>query len=889
MKYPLNKAHNTQNGFLRIFHLTDLIKNYKQMKSVAKIFLLLTTVYMLNACQQKQTPLMKVKSIDQGWQFSPVDSVNWMEAEVPGCVHTDLIRNEVIEDPFYRLNEHDVQWVDKLDWVYKTTFRTGHNWLTKDRVALDFKGLDTHADVYVNGHQVLVADNMFRGWMVDVKEYLEEGENELKIYFHSPIKIGLEKYDNYPHVVHSSANDLAEIGQVPGNKWVSVHLRKAQCHFGWDWGPRLVTSGIWQPVYLKAWDMAKIEDLRIVQNEIKDDKATLTAEFEIEAETETEAQLEIKINCLSVKSNPVKLNKGTGIYNVDFEIKNPKLWWTVGLGEAHMYKVEGRLITEKGTDKKFHNIGLRTVEMVREKDEHGTSLYVKLNGHPVFMKGANYIPADAFLDRVSPEKYEKIILTAKDCNHNMLRVWGGGIYEKEIFYDLCDKHGILVWQDFMFACNMYPGHPEFLESVRQEAIYNIKRLRNHPSVALWCGNNEVLAAWLRWGWKEECEKEDPAGAAAQWKAYKDIFLDVLPNAVKDNDPQRFYWASSPQSGDTLGVDFVNGDDHYWGVWWGKEPFANYHTKLSRFMSEYGFQSFPEFRTVKLYTDSTDWDIYSEVMKSHQRSSIGNGTIDLYMKRDYREPKDFESFLYVGQVLQAEGMRQGMEGHRIAMPFNMGSLYWQINDCWPVASWSSSDYYTRWKAMQYFSKKAFDEVLVAPRIEEDTVHIHVVSDRLSSIQGQLHLKLIDFNGKTLWSKKLDIDIAANSSKSFFEISKEELLEGQNENEVLLIAECVEKEQMLSSNKLYFLPVKDLNLPQPEIKYQVKKITDGYSISLISDKLAKNIYLEFPDVEGFFTDNYFDLIPGEWMEVVFETDIDIANAEASLKFRTIRDTF
>ncbi|MBI9033134.1 MAG: glycoside hydrolase family 2 protein [Bacteroidales bacterium] len=859
------------------------------MQNVTKTVLLLMTVFMFNACQQEHAPLMKVKEINQNWSFSRADSVDWMLAQVPGCVHTDLIRNEVIEDPFYRLNEHDVQWVDKLDWVYKTTFRAGHKWLSKDRVALDFKGLDTHADVYVNGQKVLVADNMFRGWWVDVKDYLNEGENELKIYFHSPIKIGLEKYDNYPHVVHSSANDLAEIGQVPGNKWVSVHLRKAQSHFGWDWGPRLVSSGIWQPIYLKAWNDARIEDLQIVQNEITEDKATLSAAFEIESETETKAQLEILIDSKIIKSNAIVLSKGKEIYTVDFELQNPELWWTVGLGEAHLYRMEGRLITDEGIDKQSHNIGLRTVEVVREKDEYGTSLYVKLNGHPVFMKGANFIPADAFLDRVSPEKYEQIILTAKECNHNMLRVWGGGIYEKEIFYDLCDKHGILVWQDFMFACNMYPGHPEFLESVEQEAIYNIKRLRNHPSVALWCGNNEVLAAWLRWGWKEECEKEDPAGAAAQWKAYKDIFLDVLPKAVNDYDPQRFYWASSPQSGDTLGVDFVNGDDHYWGVWWGKEPFANYHSKLSRFMSEYGFQSFPEFRTVKLYTNSTDWDIYSDVMKSHQRSSIGNGTIDLYMKRDYREPKDFESFLYVGQVLQAEGMRQGMEGHRIAMPFNMGSLYWQINDCWPVASWSSSDYYTRWKAMQYFSKKAFAEVLVAPRIEEDSVRIHIVSDRLSSIQSQLNLKLIDFNGKELWTQSMDITIEANSSNSIFEISKKELLKGYNENEVLLVAECLEADQLLSSSKLYFLPVKDLTLPQPTIKHQVEKIVKGYKITLNTDKLAKNIHLEFPDVEGFFTDNYFDLIPGETVEVVFETEVEIQNVEDLLKVRTIRDTY
>ncbi|MCK5137421.1 MAG: glycoside hydrolase family 2 protein [Bacteroidales bacterium] len=832
--------------------------------------------------------LVAMIEIKDHWKFSESEKDEWMEAEVPGCVHTDLIRNGVIEDPFYRLNEHDVQWIDKKDWIYETELKIPSRMMVKDRVILEFKGLDTHADVYLNDQKILVADNMFRDWTVDIKEYLATDSNTLKIHFHSPIKTGLEKYDNYPHRVESSGNDLAEIGQVPEGKKVSPHIRKAQCHFGWDWGPRLVTSGIWQPVYLKAWDEARITDLRIVQNRLEDDKAELTACFEIESEVNTTMNLEIQVNDKEVTSAPVEIGTGVHEYEVGFEIEQPSRWWTNGLGEAYMYRIAGVLRSESGLQKVEHNIGLRTLEVVREKDDSGTSLYFKLNGHPVFMKGANYIPSDAFLDRVSPEKYEKLILTAKDCNYNMLRVWGGGIYEKDIFYDLCDKHGILVWQDFMFACNMYPGHPEFLESVGKEAAYNIRRLRNHPSIALWCGNNEILSAWWLWGWKERIEKEDPAGAIAQWKAYKDIFLDVLPSEVEKHDPDRFYWASSPQSGDTIPEDLVGGDSHYWGVWWGKEPFSRYHTWLARFMSEYGFQSFPGLNTVKKYTIEEDWDIYSDVMKSHQRSSIGNETIETYLLRDYKKPKDFESYLYLSHVLQAEGVKMAMEGHRIAKPYTMGSLYWQINDCWPVASWSSTDYYVQWKALQYYSKKAFADVLVASRVEEEILKVHVVSDKLDPLDATLALRMVDFKGETLWTTEEQIEIRANSSDAYFAIPVEQLLENLNAGEVLLEAKLVEQDREIASSNFFFIPIKDIDLPQPEVKMVPEKVEDGFNLELSTDLLAKNVYLSM-DEEGFFSDNYFDLLPGEKRTIHLKTDPSTSDPADRIRIMTIRDTY
>ncbi len=825
--------------------------------------------------------------INENWSFSEKGKNQWMEAVVPGCVHTDLIRNGIIEDPFFRLNEHEVQWIDKTDWIYKTSIEVPRALMEKQRIVLFFEGLDTYAGVFLNGQLILETDNMFREWEVDVKGILQSGSNELKILFHSPIQTGIEKYDNYPHRLETADNDLAKIGQVPGEKYVSPHVRKAQCHFGWDWGPRLVTSGIWKPVRLNAWNGARIVDLNIVQNALDDNLATLTGIFEIESEEPLTGTLSMTVNKSTVATNKVEIQKGNHTYVVNFEIKNPRRWWTNGLGEPYLYEVSGVLKTGEGVQRISHNTGLRTLEVGREKDKEGTSFYLKLNGSHVFMKGANYIPGDAFPDRVTPEKYEKIILTAKECNFNMLRVWGGGIYEKDIFYDLCDKHGLLVWQDFMFACNMYPGHPEFLESVGREAADNIKRLRNHPSIALWCGNNEVLSAWWLVGWKEKAEKENKAGADAQWKAYKDIFLDVLPGAVARYDPGRFYWGSSPQSGDTIPEDLANGDSHYWGVWWGKEPFERYHSFKARFMSEYGFQSFPELKTVKQYAVKEDFDIYSDVMQSHQRSSIGNVTIETYMLRDYRKPVDFESYLYLSHVLQAEGVKKAMEGHRIAMPYTMGSLYWQINDCWPVASWSSTDYYVRWKALQYYSKKAFAEVLVAPRNEDGIMKLHVVSDRLTPFMAILSLRLLNFSGETAWSEERTIEVAANASALHFEIPVNELLGSNDARQVLLVAKLLETGKEVSSNLFYFVPVKEIVLPEPEITFTTEKTEDGYLLELSSGLLAKNVYLSM-DQEGFFSDNYFDLLPGE-SRVIHLTTATTGDIHRQIRVRSIRDTY
>lgn len=856
----------------------------KQIFALACIALLAFT-----GCKKENLELSVSYEISSGWSFRQADTDEWLPATVPGCVHTDLLKNGKIEDPFYRLNEHNLQWIDKVNWEYKTTFIIDEVTLTRDRVALDFKGLDTYADVFVNGTQVLSADNMFREWMVDVKSQLIAGSNELRILFRSPIAEGLKKYDANGFSFPVPPNDLAEIGQVEGKKAVSVFTRKAGYHFGWDWGPRLVSSGLWRPVYLTVWDAARIENLQIKQNAVNEKEATFTAIFEIDAPKPGEAILTIENDSLEFTKGTVQLTEGMGKYSIDFKITNPKLWWTNGLGAPNLYNLKGKVTVGNRTTEKTERIGIRTLELVREKDEKGTSFYFKLNGVPVFMKGANYIPNDIFPARVSDQMYENVIRTSKLSNFNMLRVWGGGIYEYDKFYDLCDENGILVWQDFMFACAMFPGDDEFLNNVKAEATDNIKRLRNHPSIAMWCGNNEILAAWFGWGWAKAEEAKNKGNAEKMWKAYTDIFHQVLPGAVAANDPDRFYWDSSPASGMGIPADLVNGDEHYWGVWWGKEPFKNYATHIARFMSEYGFQSFPEMKTVKKYAIPEDFDIFSEVMKSHQRSSIGNGTIEYYMLQDYKKPKDFESFLYVNQVLQAEGIKFAVEGHRRAAPYCMGSLYWQINDCWPVASWSSTDYYQNWKALQYYAKKGFEPVLVSPYTNKDSLKVDIINDKLNEINGQLVIKVIDFEGNEIWKEVKDVVVPANSSNTFFSAKTTPFLAKVLPTQQMMVVELVENDKIISNNTMYFKPIKNVLLPYPEVKYDITQVEGGYEIALTSNKLAKNLYLSIGDFDGFFSDNYFDLLPGQPVVVKLETQITRDELMKNLAIRTLDRAF
>lgn len=824
-------------------------------------------------------------SLDGNWKFVQEGKSDTMEAEVPGTVHTDLMANGVIEDPYYRLNELDVQWIDKEDWVYVKTFNITEEQLSAPVIDIVFEGLDTYADVWLNDEPIISADNMFVDWKAAIKSKLKSGQNELKVHFYSPTKKGLEllKANGFPL---PADNDQSERGEM-GVDQVSPFVRKAPYHFGWDWGPRLVTSGIYRSVHIDFKKGPDINHVTYNLAQLSDEKASLNAEVEIEAIEEGEATVYITNEGTVLAEKEVNVKPGLNTFSVDFDIDQPKLWWTNGLGDPYLYNLEAKVTSASGYDKEETRYGIRTIELVTDDDDKGTTFYFKVNGVPVFMKGANHIPNDIFIPRISDETYEFEINSAKEANMNMLRIWGGGIYEQDKFYELCDENGILVWQDFMFACSMYPGDSAFLNNVRKEAIYNVRMLQNHASIALWCGNNEIDVAWAQfdehkgWGWKQRYDSEEVK--AKIWKAYKDVFHGILPEIVEQYDPARRYWPSSPfaKLGEHVDNESTAGDMHYWGVWHGKHKFEDFGKYVGRFMSEYGFQSFPIFESVKKYTKPEDWDIESEVMSSHQRSGIGNPRIREYMSWYYPVPEDFEQFLYVGQVLQGEAIKTAMETHRRHMPYCMGSLYWQINDCWPVASWSGIDYYKKWKALHYLIKKACAPIALTVHEEEGVMHVTGVSDKLESSALRLTSHVLTFTGDTLWTSEKDIELPANSATPIQSITPE-MYDNYDHSKCYLVTTLMDGDQEIASQVHLMAMPKDITFPASKPEIVVNKVNNGYEVSVKSDVLIKSMYLKLEGVEGKWSDNFFDVLPGTSKTVFFETSESVNVDEAPVTY-------
>ena len=814
-----------------------------------------------------------------GWEFSEVGKSKWYPAETPGSVHTDLIANKVIEDPFFRDNEKKIQWIGKTDWEYRTKFNYSAGDLSKSRIEMVFESLDTYAIVKLNGKQILSADNMFRTWRVDVKPHLKAGENTMSIVFRSPINEILPRMKKIDYQI-PAPNDQGEI--------TSPYTRKAPYHFGWDWGPRLVTAGIARPITIEAWNSVRIENAQFVQHKLAKDVADLSFNLELESAKDTD----ISIRLINTKGNDVmaeervSVKKGTNMVPIKFKVQNPKLWYPAGLGEQNLYRFRME-VRENGNmvDEETERIGLRTVELRQVKDKWGKSFTFVVNGIPVFGKGGNWIPADSFQTRVSKEKYRHLMTSFRDANMNMVRVWGGGIYEDDYFYELADELGLMVWQDFMFGVSMYPGDQPFLDSIREEAIDNVKRLRNYPSIVLWCGNNESEIAWKHWGWKDRLPD-------VLWENYKKIFLRILPEVVENHDPSREYWSSSPSS--DLEEDpqsQKSGDVHYWDVWHAEKPFVEYTKQNPRFMSEYGFQSFPDIETVREYTIAEDRkSIETPVMLAHQRHPRGNQLIREYMLREYEEPKDFESFLYVSQVLQAEGIRIGTEHFRRNTPRTMGALYWQLNDCWPVASWSGTDYFGRWKAMHYYAKRFFEPLMVSSFIDGDDINVYIVSDYPTKEKVELEVSVLDIRGNVLSREKKSLVADGIVGKKTFTASIRDVAEGRKKSELIFATRLFKNGKEVSSSNVYLVPFKDAGLPKPNIRVQSRRTQDGIEIRLSTDVLARAVRLS-GFKKGFFENNYFDLIPGEAKVLTYKPKrkMTLAQFRNKLKVNSLFDAF
>ncbi|RPE12832.1 glycoside hydrolase family 2 protein [Chitinophaga lutea] len=808
------------------------------------------------------------------WEFRRTDENIWRTATVPGTVHTDLLAHRLIPDPFQGANEKGLQWIDKKDWEYRCSFDVTGAQLQHDALSLDFTGLDTYADVYLNDALILKAVNMFAGKEVAVKPLLKAGKNQLRILFHSPVAYDMPKFLE-SRLVYPAGNDASDIP-------LSIFARKAPYHYGWDWGPRYVTSGIWRPVYLKAWNKVQLADSWLRQESLNSEQANLNAALTLNVQEAGTYRLLVVHEKGTAAINHT-LTAGTQTVNIPFTIRKPELWWPNGLGAQRLYNVTVAVMQGKDTlQKQEQRIGLRTVTVKNEKDAQGTSFTVMVNGHPVFMKGTNYIPSDNFLPRVTPERYRKMFADMQESNFNMVRVWGGGIYENDQFYDLADEKGILVWQDFMFACTLYPSDTAFLRQVKEEAAYNIRRLRNHASLALWCGNNEVAVAIKNWGWKDGYAYSD-AQWASMLKGYETLFGELLRDEVKTHDPGRFYFPSSPISNWGRKEDFSHGDNHYWGVWHGMEWFEAFATHVPRFMSEYGFQSFPDIHTVRRYADSSQWDIHSFVMQAHQKSfTRGNAAIKTYMDHYHHQPKDFPAFLYLSQVLQAEGMKTGMEAHRRAMPFCMGSLYWQFNDCWPGASWSGIDYFGRWKAMQYFVKKAYNPLLVSTVQDGGSVSTYIVNDHLRNESLLLDMQLTDLDGRVLWEKQTPVTAKANTSAVQHSIRRDALLKGADSTRVILYTKLLKNNKVLSDNVFYFAASRQMPLPATEVGVTVEDNKGAVTLKLKSSQLARNVYLLLDgDADSHFSDNYFDLLPGRETTVTVQTKLTAEEVKKQLQ--------
>ncbi|WCT54363.1 glycoside hydrolase family 2 TIM barrel-domain containing protein [Paenibacillus kyungheensis] len=811
------------------------------------------------------------------WTFKAVDESEWLPATVPGTVHTDLLDNGKISNPFYGTNEKDVQWIDKKDWEYITTIDVEAPVLNHSHIELVFAGLDTYADVYVNEQHVLSADNMFRTWRADVKPYVKLGANDIRIHFRSPIMEDLPKLKALGYGLPAS-NDQSEVGEL-GDQRVSIFARKAPYHYGWDWGPRFVTSGIWREAELVAWSDVRIENVYIRQNQVHVESADLTAVVQIYSEQERQVNLRVYTDGQNWEQT-VTLAEGTDAVQIPLLLDNPKLWWSRGLGDAHLYTFTVEVLEQNQTlAVKSERTGIRSIRLVTEPhpDYPGTSFYFELNGVPVFAKGANHIPNDSFSPRVTLERYRHEIVTAIESNMNMLRVWGGGIYENDEFYDLCDEYGILVWQDFMFACSMYPGDEEFLDSVQAEAEDNIRRLRNHPSIVLWCGNNEIDSAWSQyvedggWGWKKDYNTEQRAQI---WADYESLFHELLPEVVRVEHPGISYWPSSPivavtnnEKQHTHGIT-DSGDIHYWGVWHNSEPFERYNTYIGRFMSEYGFQSFPEYKSVRTYAEESDLELESEVMLRHQKNGAGNRLIKEYMDKYLPAPKDFPSFLYMSQVLQAEAMKTAIEAHRRRKPYCMGTLYWQMNDCWPVASWSSMDYYGRWKAVQYYAKRSFEDILLSiDNSASGTVNIHLVSDLIAPKSLTVRVKVLGIDGTLYKEMPQSLTLAGGEAIQLLSLTTEQLLGDVNPAEAILVAELEHENQLLHTEIAYFVSATELPLQQPNIQIAETEVDGVIAYELTTDVLARQVWLNTAS-EGIFSDNFFDLIPGVTKTIQFK---------------------
>lgn len=784
------------------------------------------------------------------WRMREADSETWHSAHVPGSVYADLTADGTMPDPFWRENELDAFERMKKDYVYQRAFTVTEAQLAHAHVELVCEGLDTLAHVSLNGREIAFADNMHITWVWDVKEQLHAGENTLEIRFDSPILYCAKKAEEAPGWESSDA--------TPGFR----HLRKAHCMFGWDWGPRLPDAGIWRPIFLRTWDTARLENALMLQAH-HDGVVDVTIRPEIAGESAWSAEI-------TAPDGEVLTLPETMAAEQVIAIQNPQLWWPNGLGKQPLYRVTVRLATG---DTRMWRIGLRTMTVSREKDEWGEEFCHVVNGMKVFAMGADYIPEDNILARVTPERTRRLLEDCKAANFNAIRVWGGGYYPDDAFYDICDELGLLVWQDLMYACAFYDLTPDFERSIRVETHQNVARLRHHASLALICGNNEMemFMAGANSALINHRTWEFVPTYPHHITDYVKMFEYILPAIVKETAPQTYWWPASPSSGGNFDApnDENRGDNHYWDVWHGEKPFTEYRKFFFRYASEFGFQSFPCLKSVKQFTLPDDRNIFSRVMERHQRNQAANGKILSYLSQTFRYPNSFDDLLYASQLMQAEAIRYGVEHWRRNRGRCMGAIIWQLNDIWPVASWASIDYYGRWKALHYAAKRFFAPVMISaeeegelsqnPKINEyhpapleKSFRLNVCNETLRDVTGEVVWALRTPDGAIVRQNQQTLTIPAMSVKW---LDKVDCADASLTGHYVSFAFVVD-DVALSEGTCIFCAPKHFEFVDPRLTLE----TRGDTLVVTSHAYAKQVWLESEDADLLLDDNAFDMNPG-----------------------------
>lgn len=844
------------------------------------------------------------RRLDQGWQvrLATPDTetakahpgvTHWIDARVPGSVQMDLLHAGLIPDPYRRDNEATLQWIGLADWDYRLDFTVDAATLAHDHVELVFHGLDTFADVRLNGKKLLSANNMFRRWRLPARTLLHAGHNTLSVALHSPIAT-LQPWLLKQAYALPGEFDSA-FGDEPVGKQTSNYVRKANYQYGWDWGPRFITEGIWQPVTLESWDTLRLSDLHIAQPHVAADSAELQGQFAINADHPGTAELRLTWRSpdghTGQASRQVSLVAGDNHLAVPLTIDHPQRWWPVGYGKPNLYafhaevRMDGKVLAEADRD-----TGLRSVELRREKDRWGRSFAFVINGVPIFAKGANLIPFDSFPSRVTEAQMRQVLSSARDAHMNMLRIWGGGTYLDDAFYAMADRMGILLWQDFMFGGAIPPYDDAFRANVKQEAVEQVTRLRNHPSIVLWCGNNEVQTGWESWPDRAAFRKQvGPAETAKVEHGMRVLFDQTLRDVVKQQQPDVPYWATTPGT-DMQGPANVpdDGDMHYWDVWSGAaKPAEAYLGVTPRFQSEYGLQSMPVMKTIRAFADPADLSVNSTVMRAHQKYDKGNGNDRLltYIRRAYGEPKDFDSFVYLSQLMQADGIELAVDHLRSQRPHTMGSLYWQLNDVWPGASWSSIDWYGRWKALQFHARRFYAPVRVAPIRQHGQTTVYLISDRTTPIKAQLRVRVMGMDGTTRYDHTDAAQLAPLASTRATTLPDASLLHGGAARDTVAVFELLQDGRVLSRHLLYFAPARELRLPDPALTGTLVASHEGIQLTVRAKRFARGVWIDFGSLDATPADNAFDLLPGESKVIAVKSAARIDTLRGALHLRSL----